>query len=291
MSRNSQITVGAILILVIAGCAPAEDAPKITATPAPSVASSTPAMPKAVVPQIIANNSQPINPPFGNPVVSPPGVPSLTPPTIGQGLIQSTNATERGTEVLKGRTDPFAQVGGISVPDTLPSKGVKSVPKLPRLPIRLVPKATPVASNIPKNPVATLIPIAKKPKNNSVLPRVLPQVVPNPKLVSVLPPTENPDLARAIFVSGIVQTSLGIQAIIKVPDEPTSRYVRAGQPLVNGVLVKRIEMNQGSDPVVVLEQYGIEVAKTVGEKPVNSKPGTTAAVVEGSLINNRQVIN
>jgi hypothetical protein len=33
---------------------------------------------------------------------------------------------------------------------------------------------------------------------------------------------------------------------------------------VNGVLVKRIEMSQGANPTVILEQYGIEVAKQVG---------------------------
>jgi hypothetical protein len=31
------------------------------------------------------------------------------------------------------------------------------------------------------------------------------------------------------------------------------------------VLVKRIEMNQGPEPVVILEQYGTEVNKVVGK--------------------------
>jgi hypothetical protein len=51
---------------------------------------------------------------------------------------------------------------------------------------------------------------------------------------------------------------------------------------VNGVLVKRIEMSQGANPTVILEQYGIEVAKQVGEQPSKtSKPATTASVGNG----------
>jgi hypothetical protein len=55
-----------------------------------------------------------------------------------------------------------------------------------------------------------------------------------------------------------------------------------GQRLSNGqVLVKRIEVNNGASPVVILEQYGREVARRVGEKPVATpdQPGTPTAVV------------
>jgi hypothetical protein len=61
-------------------------------------------------------------------------------------------------------------------------------------------------------------------------------------------------------------------AIVKVPNEP-ARYVRPGQRIANGqVLVKRIEMNRGPTPVVILEQYGVEVARGVGDNPSNT-PG------------------
>jgi hypothetical protein len=66
------------------------------------------------------------------------------------------------------------------------------------------------------------------------------------------------------------------QAIIKVPNEPTSRYVQAGQRLANGLLVKRIEMNEGSNPTVILEQYGMEVARMVGEGVNSTQPATAA---------------
>ena len=67
------------------------------------------------------------------------------------------------------------------------------------------------------------------------------------------------------------------EAIVKAPNEATSRYVRAGQRLSNGqILVKRIEVNGGSDPVVILEQNGIEVSRAVGDKPSPAGSSPTA---------------
>jgi len=92
-----------------------------------------------------------------------------------------------------------------------------------------------------------------------------------------LPLPAQPELARGVVVTGVVLISQEPQAIIKVPDEPTSRYVQAGQRLADGVLIKRIEMNQGYNPIVILEQYGIEVAKMVGEGAVKSTPSAAPA--------------
>jgi hypothetical protein len=97
-----------------------------------------------------------------------------------------------------------------------------------------------------------------------VVPKVLPEAIPNSALASVTPP--QPELAKAVFVSGVILIGKQAQAIIKVPNEPTSQYVHPGQQLANGVLIKRIEINEGSEPVVILEQYGIEVAKMVGQR-------------------------
>jgi hypothetical protein len=84
-------------------------------------------------------------------------------------------------------------------------------------------------------------------------------------------------LASSVAVSGVIQIGNEAQAIVQVPNEGTSRYVRVGQRLSNGqVLVKRIEMNEGSDPVVILEQYGIEVARAIGSKPANGSQTTTS---------------
>ncbi|MEB3215185.1 MAG: hypothetical protein VKN72_02855 [Nostocales cyanobacterium 94392] len=124
---------------------------------------------------------------------------------------------------------------------------------------------------------------AKKPSSGgtitptAVIPKVMPGVIPQPDLASVLPPPPQPTLAQAVLVSGVVQVGSQPQAIIKVPTEPTSRYVQAGQRLASGLLVKRIEMNEGSEPIVILEQYGIEVARMVGEAPMGAIEPTTAS--------------
>jgi hypothetical protein len=52
--------------------------------------------------------------------------------------------------------------------------------------------------------------------------------------------------------------------IVQEPNAPTSRYVRVGDSLANGqVLVKRVIAGSG-DPIVVLQQNGREVMKSVG---------------------------
>ncbi|WP_052128894.1 hypothetical protein [Neosynechococcus sphagnicola] len=85
------------------------------------------------------------------------------------------------------------------------------------------------------------------------------------------PPPPQPDLARAVEVTGVVQIGNTIQAILKAPNEPSSRYVRAGQRLSNGqVLVKRIILGMGGNPIVVLEEHGIEVNKTLSERTASA---------------------
>ncbi|MHC5612910.1 MAG: hypothetical protein ACYTXA_18360 [Nostoc sp.] len=291
MGRNSKIIIAAILTLAIAGCASEDTQQAINPAPIPKIAAKSPGTGQS----------------FKNPVILAKQELQVTPASAN--LIQSTNPTERSRLVVlsKNRSDPFAQLFGQTVPGMPQTSGkpVPVVPKLPTasLPARKVPtrsialKPVPVS---PKLPTASLagrkLPtrsIALNPKKNnvssvpkpkkvnptltSVLPKVLPQVISNPTLVSVLPLPAQPELARAVLVTGVVLISQEPQAIIKVPDEPTSRYVQAGQRLADGVLIKRIEMNQGYNPIVILEQYGIEVAKMVGEGAVKSTPSAAPA--------------
>ena len=102
---------------------------------------------------------------------------------------------------------------------------------------------------------------------------------PIPELVPIAPPPPpQPETARAVTVTGVVQLGSVPYAIVNAPNEPHSRYVRTGQFLSNGqVLVKRIDLFPGvADPVVVLEEFGIEVSREVGD------PGTRAAQEDGS---------
>jgi hypothetical protein len=73
------------------------------------------------------------------------------------------------------------------------------------------------------------------------------------------------EIAKAILVSGVMQVGDETRIILKAPTEPTSRYVSVGQRIANGqVLVKRVKFNVGSDPIVIFEQNGVEVAVEVG---------------------------
>jgi hypothetical protein len=97
-----------------------------------------------------------------------------------------------------------------------------------------------------------------------------------------LPALPEPALAREVSITGVIDVAGVPQVILQAPGEPSSRYVRAGDYLSNGqVLVKRVEMNRGSVPVVVLEQFGIEVTREVGQpvEPVTEEPETPTASV------------
>jgi hypothetical protein len=262
MGIKSKIAGAAILTLAIAGCASEGTQQAINAIPT--------AMPVA--------KSLPVTQSFNNPVVSAKKAPKVASATLS--LIQPTNATERVVVVSKGRTDPFAQIGGQTVGEMSNITDARAVPALP--PLAIAGRKLPTRSAV--SLVATKIPlnqnkVARIPKAHpgliQVLPKLLPQVVSNPTLVSVLPPPAQPELARAVIVSGVVLLGKEPQAIIKMPNELTSRYVQARQRLANGLLIKRIEMNEGSNPIVILEQYGIEVAKMVGEAPANSTSSAT----------------
>ncbi|KOP24201.1 hypothetical protein AMR41_22815 [Hapalosiphon sp. MRB220] len=273
MGINLKILVAAISILAIASCASEGEQQSSNPTPPPNTPAKT---------------QKPSAQSFNNPVV-PAKATSVT--SASAGLIPPTNAKQRIDIVSQGRNDPFAQIVGQSPLGIANSTmGVRPVPRLLPLPItntkgKLTATRTPQKSSVvlgaklnkSKNNLNKAVSSKNLPKLTAVLPKVIPPVVPEQRLASVLPPAPQPDLAKAVFVSGVVMVGNQPQAIIKVPNEPTSRYVQAGQRLANGVLIKRIEMNEGSEPIIILEQYGIEVARMVGEAPASSPPTATTA--------------
>ncbi|MBD1876187.1 hypothetical protein H6F75_22125 [Nodosilinea sp. FACHB-131] len=83
-----------------------------------------------------------------------------------------------------------------------------------------------------------------------------------PAPLAPLPELPKPTLAQAVLVTGVM--TIGNENFAVVQTSAGSQYVKAGQRVSNGqVLVKRIDM-RGSDPVVVLEENGIEVSRPVG---------------------------
>jgi hypothetical protein len=214
------------------------------------------------------------------------------------GLLASTDPDERARQVQqairKGRTvaDPFASLPPIlsfktPVVTAATDDGTdaqRTLPLLPPLPggveLKPIPRIRTIPSQIAGRPS---YPTGSRPNvpNIAVRPPVAPggdgtsKPVPVPaEPLKPLPPIPDPSLAKAVEVTGVVVIGGVPRAIVKAPNEPTSRYVTVGQRLSNGlVLVKRIEVNSGSDPVVILEQSGVEVSRAVGDKPAASPGG------------------
>ncbi|WP_414549740.1 hypothetical protein [Anabaena sp. CCY 0017] len=257
MDRNYQIAFVALLTLAITGCTIGDTTPEANVP--------TPTQPPAAEPP---TKVEPFN------VVSPPANASAT-PNLRTGLQAPTNAKERVLLVSKGRSDPFGQIVEQRFsPRPTGNQSPRPVPPIPPLP---TPRGEGRQAQTPVTPLPTPTPSppAQKPTppnqdTSSVRSGTLPSVIPDPGLKPLLPPPPQPDLAKAVMVTGVVLIGQKPQAIIKVPTEETSRYVQAGQRLSSGLLIKRIEMNEGSDPIVVLEQYGIEVARMVGQEPINA---------------------
>ncbi len=121
------------------------------------------------------------------------------------------------------------------------------------------------------NPVPKLETLLAKPK---ALPNLRAAVVvrtftPPARIKAIVIPPDT-KAAEGTKITGTVEVSGTIYAIISAFGEPTSRYVRAGQMISNGrVLVKRIDTN-AEPPIVVLQQNGVEVLRAVGAPVVSS---------------------
>jgi hypothetical protein len=90
-------------------------------------------------------------------------------------------------------------------------------------------------------------------------------------------------------VLGVVQVGREVQILIRTPNSPLGRYVAVGETVANGqVLIRRVERLQGGgEPVVILVQNGIEVARSVGDTPNLAEGDTTAnALNDASTIRN-----
>lgn len=225
---------------------------------------------------------------LGREIASLPQVPTEVPPT------------------LLGRRpagSPSLAAGSPSLPTgspSLPSGTGVSIGKPPQLPGLNAPplgvRRPGLGTGAPLPPLA----VAPRPLGVPDLPELPvdkrpPQWVdPNPprrplqRPGPVVPPPPDTGIASGIEVSGVVKVGNEIQVIVKVPTEPTSRYVKVGQRIANGqVLVKRVEIKPGQDPIIILEQSGVEIARVVGEKPVNSPQNSTNTIVRRPGSSNR----
>ncbi len=194
---------------------------------------------------------------FGNPVVEG---------NISGDLIPSTSPEERLQQIERDRPDPF------DILQTTPSIDIPPPEEVAALPPSI--NGGNGGNGGPGAPGSG----GATPDGDPAAPDLEP-VEP--------PPPPNPATAKAVAVTGVVQIGSVPYAIVSAPNEPTSRYVRTGQLLSNGqVLVKRIEMSPGvADPVVVLEEFGIEVSRQVGDNPnpSESEPELEEAIPPDSV--------
>jgi hypothetical protein len=85
-----------------------------------------------------------------------------------------------------------------------------------------------------------------------------------------LPPEgiEPPAVSETIQVTGVAQLGNSVQVIVQLPGGQT-RYVAVGDLIANGqVLVKRVEGLGTGDPIVILEEEGVEYDRAVGAPPI-----------------------
>ncbi len=124
------------------------------------------------------------------------------------------------------------------------------------------------------NPVPKLETLLAKPKEPPKLKAAV--VVRTSNTKKVLPPPPPPDTraAQATQVTGTVEISGKLYAILTPADNPTSRSVQVGEFISNGVQVKRIDTNS-EPPIVVLQQNGVEVFRAVGQVVTVSTDATT----------------
>jgi hypothetical protein len=162
------------------------------------------------------------------------------------GLIPPTNPQQQKAQVITGRADPFSIIA---------------------VQPRLIPKADKLKAaatgednkSSPSKPLTSGPQLPPPPSNgNGAIPDEV-AAPPEPPL----PP--QPTEANQVQVSGIIQLPTTAVAIVQAPGERTVRSVSAGTRLANGqVLVKAIYANP-ENPIVILEQYGIEVTKKLGQ--------------------------
>lgn len=181
------------------------------------------------------------------------------------GLLQPTNAATRIPSIVTGRRDPFAIVPGSQPPIIISSRSISSkvaVAPLPRNVNKLPAQPIPLPGIVPS---LSLPPIAVGASPNS-LPNLSPMPPGSlpPVAIPVAPPSRT-SIADAIAVNGVVQVGGKWTVIVKEPSAVSSRYVAVGEYLENGkVLVKKIVAAGSADPVVVLQQNGVEIRKSLG---------------------------
>ncbi|MGI0487108.1 hypothetical protein ACN4EK_16830 [Pantanalinema rosaneae CENA516] len=205
---------------------------------------------------------------FAKPLVTQnakPGIP------VVPGLLQPTNANVRLPVVAAGRTDPFSPVPSRVVQQPLAAKPRVQTTAL-RAPVPVSPPSNLPTAGLPSIPMAPLpaYPPPGMPLPTAALPNA--GMTPLPPIELPIAPPSPTALAEAIEVTGILQVGAKWSVIVKEPGSHTSRYVSPGDYLENGkVLVKKIVAPTSTEPMVVLQQAGKEIMKSIGSSAIASR--------------------
>lgn len=277
---------------------PVAASPKGSPATTPRAASSPLSPPRAVASPVSAAKAAPQAPKTTGASPATPGATQSPANIAAAGLLSSSSTDEVLRNNQRGRNDPFALVavqplvkaptgtaqaaagpggapgaaGAVRTAGTATNQ--RPIPSLPQIP--LPPVAAFPAPPAPRPPVTTAAAGGARggnaPAARGNAPRTGTAAAPQP-FIPQLPALPEPSLARLVEVSGIIDVAgTSPKAIVKAPNENSSRYVSPGERLSDGlILVKRIEMNSPGGPVVILEQFGVEVTRRVGDRP----PGTT----------------
>ncbi|MEM9002963.1 MAG: hypothetical protein AAGE59_05470 [Cyanobacteria bacterium P01_F01_bin.86] len=208
-------------------------------------------------PDAVADNQEEGVEPFQEAIL--PGLPSAAEIALAE-LLPSTDANERLKEVSSDRPDPYAFVPVPPPPAAAPPAPEDS----PVLDDGQSSEDAPQGENGSDGSTFDEEPFATGEDD-------FPSLEPLPTL------PEPVVVASQVQIFGIAEVQGEVYAIVQAPGEPTSRYVKVGDRLANGtVLVKRIETRPSSEPLVVLEERGTEIALPVGSGGGTPEDGTTA---------------
>jgi hypothetical protein len=185
---------------------------------------------------------------FANPLVVGAAVQSNPIPN----LIPLTSSAERVPQIDSGRPDPFASLG--ITPTVVKIRPAAASAPPPPASVVQVPASPPPPAVFPLPP---LLPAS------TTLPPLAAGNLPTVSVPGISPVAPPRSAAESLEISGVVQVGGKTNVIIKAADEYTSRYAAVGERVANGkVLIKRVEM--GLEPVVILEQAGREIVRSVG---------------------------
>ncbi|MEM9539830.1 MAG: hypothetical protein AAGA60_09990 [Cyanobacteria bacterium P01_E01_bin.42] len=258
-----------------------QDAGDVGTAPVPAAPNTVPVNPPAEgAPEgQDPNAADPENPEFEDPVVE--GADAELPAPDGLIPITGRDTAIKILAQNQGRQNPFATLP-VRLPtaalttaatEAVASEGGGGETRLtPTLPVFPIPPIPPQAQQRPEPFVPQEIPEEEIPPEEVTPfewtgePEVEEEPVQefNPE---ALPPLPEPTIANGLTVTGVVNLGGSTKAIVQ-DEEGQSRYVSPGEYLGSGqVLVKRIEMNRGPQPVVVFEELGMEVMRAVGEPP------------------------